>query len=826
MLSVAQLKRNINYYLELATLSYYQKGGEPVGKWCGIGAERLKLGEAVREDVIKNIAAGFSADGCRKLVQNAGKENRQIGWDLTFSAPKSVSVLWSAASPEMRREIQEAQDTAVRKTVEHLEETAASRTGSQGNEQEDAGLIVALFEHGSSRANDPQLHTHALFLNVGVDEAGKTRTILSSALYQQKLTAGALYRTELAHQLVERLGVRLERKEFSFKIKGVPQKLCDSYSKRRNEVVTALRKAGQCSAHAAQIATLETRRPKDTLPRKELFKKWKSEAAKHGFGEKQIERITGRRKLRRRPLISVQGAFRQLSSEHAFFSKNEMLREAALRTQVEAVSLVEVKSVTEQFLKSDASVHQITKRTNFTSVDNLQEEEALLSVAKRLTERECCPVDVKKIESKLMDHQTNPMNWEQAAALGHITLRKDSISIVQGRAGTGKTQMLKTATELWRRNGNRVLGLCVAGKAARGLQEATGMRTETIAKFLYDNDKPLLKQTRHHLRQFRRAFKGQKTTRYRRVKLKANTVLVIDEAAMLSTQDMRQILEEVEKANAKIVLVGDSKQLQPIDRGNPFHALAERLGAIQIDEIQRQQNPFDKKMVIDVSEGNMQSALSNLADRGLVHLAEDRLSAIKQLVSDWGSTTEGSQSLILVPSKCEAAEVNRRCQKTRQLHGTVKNGIGINVQGQTIQVGDRIQFFRRNRSLGLENGDFAVVETVNRSRKTLTVRLDSGRKVLVPVKIYDSIQLGYATTVHKGQGATVDRAFVLLGGYQQDRHLTYVQLSRARAETRVYIDRFESGQDYAHLVASMERDRQRPLALDLAKIEEVLSQSP
>lgn len=319
MLSVAPLAGTVNYYLELATLDYYQTGGEPVGRWCGKGAEDLNLKGQVEEAVIRNIAAGFSADGSKKLVQNAGKENRQTGWDLTFSAPKSVSVLWSVASPEMRTSIQEAQDAAVRATVGYLEERCgASRKGSQGNEQEVAGLVVALFEHGASRANDPQLHTHALVMNVGVDGEGKTRTIVSKPLYQQKMTAGALYRTELGHQLVERLGVKLEHKEFSFQIKGIPQALCDFHSKRRKEVLAALRTAGHSSARSAQIATLETRGRKETLPRAELFEKWREESAKYGLTEKQANRITGRQPVRQRPVKAVQDAFRQLSSEHAY----------------------------------------------------------------------------------------------------------------------------------------------------------------------------------------------------------------------------------------------------------------------------------------------------------------------------------------------------------------------------------------------------------------------------------------------------------------------------------------------------------------------------
>lgn len=482
--------------------------------------------------------------------------------------------------------------------------------------------------------------------------------------------------------------------------------------------------------------------------------------------------------------------------------------------------------MTEHFLKNDGRIHRLPDKTHFTSVENLKEEKALLKSANRLANQSGHNVSVEKLEVMLLDHKANPMNWEQAAALGHITLNNQSISIVRGKAGTGKTHMLKAARKLWEENGNRVLGLCVAGKAARGLHEATGMQTETVAKFLYDNDQTLSKTTRHHARQFKKAARGQKTTRHEPVKIDAKTILVIDEAAMLCTRDMRKVLQEVEQVEAKVVLVGDAKQLQPIAPGNPFQALADRLGAIHIDEVRRQQNPHDRQMVSDLSEGSMQSALESLADRGLVHLAEDRSTAIKHLVTDWSAAGKESNSLILVPSKKEASEINRQCQNVRQRRGEVRNGIGIRIQEQVIQVGDRVQFSQRDRRLGLENGDFGNVDSVNRVKKNLTVRLDSGRKVLVPIDQYDSVRLGYATTVHKGQGITVERAFVLLGGHLQDQHLSYVQLSRSRQSTQVYVDRYEAGQNYSDLLSTMERNRQRTLAIDLGKICESLSQSP
>lgn len=825
MLSVAKLTGNLDYYLQLATLEYYQSGGEPVGRWFGRGADHLKLSGEVDPEVIRQLASGFSPDGKTKLVQNAGKDSRQIGWDLTFSAPKSVSVLWSVAGSAERAEIQTAQEEAVRATISYLEEKCGtSRVGKQGREETEAGLVVGLFEHGSSRANDPQLHTHALVLNLGVDSEGETRSIVSRPFFQQKMTAGALYRTELAHQLVQRLGVRLERSGFAFEVKGVPKSLCEFHSKRRQEVLQALNAAGHSSARAAQIATLETRSQKDTLPRSSLFRKWQSEAAEFSFTEQSVERIMGRRAVRQRPLKAVDSSFRQLDAQHSYFSESELLRESALRSQVEGVALNRLRNVTEDFLKRDERVQQVAK-PYFTSKRNLKEEELLLKSAQRLSQAAGYRLKTASVEAKLLQSAGVPLNWEQSAAVAHVTISDEAIAIVSGKAGTGKTKMLKVATDLWMDAGYEVLGICVAGKAARGLHEATGIRTETVAKFLYDVEpadqaiaEPRLR-TSQSVARSRTHSPGPSS-----VSLTEKSVLVVDEAAMLGTEQMQRILAEVERAKAKIVLVGDAGQLQPIAPGNPFHALAERLGAIQLDEIQRQNDPFDRQMVKDLSEGTAYEALTNLAERGLVHCADDRAAAIRQLVEDWGKAQDRT-SVILVPSRAEAVEINRQCQKLRQRKREVRNGIGLKLNGQTIQTGDRVQFARRDRRINVENGDFGIVEQVNPFQRTLTVRLDSGRKVFVPTQQYDAVQLGYATTVHKGQGVTVDRAFVLLGGYLQDQHLSYVQLSRARTESRVYVDRFEAGQNYADLLAIMERDRRRPLAIDLAKLEEALSQS-
>lgn len=224
-----------DYYLDLAAEDYYLKGGEPPGKWHGKGAKSLSLGCEVKAKELKNLLRGYSVDG-QKLVQNAGKENRQSGWDLTFSAPKSVSVAWSQSDSKQRKAFQDAHSKAVKRALEFIEnEAILTRRGKGGEQKERAKVAIATFEHGTSRAHDPALHTHALVLNLALREDRTTGTIESRGIYQHKMAAGAIYRAELARLIEtdERLGLIAEKKRSWFELKGVDKGLIDEFSKRR-----------------------------------------------------------------------------------------------------------------------------------------------------------------------------------------------------------------------------------------------------------------------------------------------------------------------------------------------------------------------------------------------------------------------------------------------------------------------------------------------------------------------------------------------------------------------------------------------------------------
>lgn len=196
----------------------------------------------------------------KRLEDEPGQRGRRPGFDLTFSAPKSVSVLWALGSSDVRRKIASAHAVAVRDAFAYLEDEAAlTRRGKGGVNRERTGLVAALFPQGTSRANDPDLHTHAVVLNVGVRNDGTTGSIDGRVLYHHKLTAGALYRSSLAHELSRELGVEIVPRQSWFELKGVPDSLCRVLSKRRQDIERVMRKE-QVTGAAARAGRVTTSR--------------------------------------------------------------------------------------------------------------------------------------------------------------------------------------------------------------------------------------------------------------------------------------------------------------------------------------------------------------------------------------------------------------------------------------------------------------------------------------------------------------------------------------------------------------------------------------
>lgn len=801
MLSISAMANGQdNYYLSLAREDYYLAGGEPPGQWAGSGAALLRLTGDVRAEQLTPLFEGFAppevGTGRPKLVFNAGTDDRQPGWDLTFSAPKSVSVFWAQADAAGRAEVQAAQAAAVNAALGYLDEECGwTRRGKGGVAVERCGLVTALFEHGTSRAQDPNLHTHALVLNVGVRADGTTGTVLSRPFYEAKMAAGAVYRAELAHQLQLRLGLECRAEKTWFELANVPQAALDAFSTRRAEIEASLNGSGRSGSRAAEYAALDTRTAKECRPRADLFHDWLAAGRNVGFGPDQARDLGGRVRPDADPAARLRAVLAEsaatLADSLGHFTERALLRRTAEAVQAAGVPVAAVRAAVKDYLHHSPDLVRLGDRDrtpHYTTADLYAVEQDLLKLAEAGHGRRHHDLPGRTVEDTRAAFPR--LNAEQTGALRHLARGGGTIRVVGGLAGTGKTTLLNAARDAWERDGRTVVGAALAGKAAQGLQDGAKIASETVHRRLLDLDAG-------------------------RLTLDPKTVLVVDEAGMVGTRLLARLAEHARKADALLVLVGDHRQLQSVDAGGAFKALGDRLGRAELTRITRQTERWARDAVRQVAEGDAAAALRTFADRGLLTVCDDRFAAARQIAADWGRVGAAApeRHLVFAGENRDAALLNRLCQAERAARGFL-HGPGVDVGGDHYRAGDRVLFTRNSKLVGVKNGGLGTVTGVSPATQSLRVRLDGGAAVHVPLSEYAHLRLGYAVTTHKGQGVTVDHAYVLAGGAMTDRELSYVQLSRARHTTRVYADRAEAGTDLADLARAMTKSRQHTLAHD------------
>lgn len=267
-------KAALAYYDHLRRDDYYTRGGEPPGRWAGEGAERLSLRGPVTQAEFEAALSGVDPKTGERLVQQGGRTRQHsAGWDMTFSAPKSASVLWALSEEPERQAIERAHQAAVLAATTHVEHTAAwARRGRAGGVREPtAGLLMAQFDHHTSRDSDPQLHTHSFIFNLAPRRDGSWGAIVSRELYKAQKDAGAIYRRELAGEL-ERLGYRIDRVKDGFRVAAIPRDVERAFSKRRQAIEEAACAHGYKTAKGMELATLRTRRAKGEAQLGTLFK--------------------------------------------------------------------------------------------------------------------------------------------------------------------------------------------------------------------------------------------------------------------------------------------------------------------------------------------------------------------------------------------------------------------------------------------------------------------------------------------------------------------------------------------------------------------------
>jgi conjugative relaxase-like TrwC/TraI family protein len=777
---------------------YYVGGSEARGEWLGTGARQLGLPRVVEGEALRRVLAGEDSHG--EVLRASRVPIRVAGYDLTFSAPKSVSVLFALGDADVRDAVRSAHDRAVREALGYTERTAAAvRRGAGGARVEPAdGFVAAAFRHRTSRAGDPQLHTHVLVANLAQGLEGRWSTLDGRRLYAQARAASFVYQAVLRSELSRHLGVQwLSIRDGIAEVAGVPKHIQRAFSRRRADIEAALEQQGTSGARASEAAALATRQAKDAHTTLEaLAIEWRARAADLGFGRDDLARTLDQRRVARDlgeqdvdRLFDALASPTGLTRRKATFSRRDVVQALSERLPADLeLSASRLEALAGRFLSSDRVVALLPAdavpetRLSFRRRDGrvlpLAREECVYSTPELLTlERRIMntavasqaagagPASDTAVRRALMARPT--LGADQRTMIEHLCLGGARVSAVVGKAGTGKTYALVAAREAWQASSRPVLGVAVARRAANQLQADSGIATTSVAALLAEIERP------HGA-------------------LPDGAVLVVDEAGMLPTRQLGKLLEAVEQADGKLVLVGDHRQLQELEAGGTFRALVRRGHAVELTENRRQREAWERRALDQLREGDPEHAIQAYVAHDRVHIARTPDDTRRQLVADWRAARAQDDAVMIAQRRSDVADLNQRARELLRRAGEL-GGSELCLPGGRFAVGDLVVIKRNDQRLGVTNGERGRVLAVDTAHQRLAVRLgdvvatlDRGLLAMPTIHGDPPLTHGYAITCHVAQGLTVDRAFVLADDALTSE-LGYTALSRGRHSNRLYL---------------------------------------
>ena len=666
---------------------YYTAGEEPDGVWFNPkGLFGLGDGGNVDSGHFHRLYHGFAPDGSGRLTRNAGSDKRSPGLDMTFSADKSVSALWAISDPELRAEIERAHNDAARVA---LEETVFQHCGFTRIRDRDgqihvlqADLMAAMFQHGTSRDNDPQLHTHCVIFNAArAHDDGKWRAMHQHPVYGWTKAAGAVYRNALAWNLHRNLGIRMERYgqdgEFT-RIAGIPEDLEAEWSKRRAAIVDAANDMGfkvEGNAARAAAANKITRAGKSPDNDPEIrHRRWREESL--GFCEREalIAELLGEaeditQEQLRELTAALEALPERLTREEAVFRLPDIVERVgnataglmgrdAVATAIERVLRhPEVVRLTRIPRSAEGRADMAHTRL-YTTGRTLQMEQALREMAAGMAAETGHGLPAQAIEEKIasLKEQGYALSEEQTTAIRAVTSSGGRVAIVEGAAGSGKTTTLRPIADLHREHGGTVIATAVAWRTAVALGNDLDARPFCVDKLL-------------------------KLAAKNGIEIDGGTTIVVDEAGMLSTRQAHHVLRLAERHGASVVFAGDTRQQQPVEAGPGLRLIRDAVGSVRVDRIRRQKPDLEDVLVhvhgespsaarfrgglmadderarifadyeamtdkpafapwqVKVSEalrdGDVETAIQAWHERGRFHLGYDEERTLSALVDDW-----------------------------------------------------------------------------------------------------------------------------------------------------------------------------------------------
>lgn len=730
MLSIAPIQSSAVASKYFERDDYYlgdEKEGATGGVWWGKGAKRLGLTGEVDQETFRDILDGKLPTG-DELGTGREKKHRP-GWDLTFSAPKSVSILAEVGGDQR---LLEAHDRAVTETLTWMQEhiTTHRARGIFGiRPVETDNLVVALFRHHTSRNQDAQTHTHAVLANVVRSQDRRWVSLNSELFYDHKMLGGNIYRAALARE-VQKLGYAVERihRDGRWEIASVPADVREAFSTRAAEIREAMAERGLEGAAQAEQAALRTRARKAVVPRAALENGWRDTLSQLGFDVDravQEARDAGNVTPKSPPELgrAVTESITRLSDNEAVFSRGELLRWSLAGAMVRGDVASMQAQIEGAARDGDLQPSSLRERPAWTTPTAQEQERRVLMTWERGRGRLRAPLTDAQIRVDLDKTRLTP---EQRPAAELLLSSTDRFTGIIGRAGVGKTFMLGQVRPILEAQGFRVKGLAANSEAARTLEHDAKIASSTLHKHLNEVQRDLVRLRRGN------------PLEAAMLRAKYSTQLwVIDEGSQVDSKLMRKTMFAADRLGARVTIIGDTKQLAAIGAGKPFALLLKAgMRHAEMKAIIRQKDATQREAIEAVYRGNVQAAMTKLRSAVReIDLRDQRLDAI---VDAWKSLNERrAGAIVLTARNAERTEINERLRAVLRAEGKLsgeRSAVALQrvfagrmdkVEAELYRIGDLVLFGRAVPKLGAEARSYWRVAGVDRARNELILRLDS-----------------------------------------------------------------------------------------------------
>jgi conjugative relaxase-like TrwC/TraI family protein len=820
--------------------AYLSGHGESPGRWYGAGATSLGLQGEASVVGFQRMFEGRGPTTGELLGRPHGK-NAVPAFDVVLRPTKSVSILYGLADPATGRALLDAHHAGVREAVVYLDEHLGTRRGHGGVQHVSGhGLLAVGFDHRTSREGDPLLHTHLVVANRTQGPDGRWTAVDGRDLYRHRLAADAVYRATYQRELVRTLGVEWTPADThgNRELQGMPDELVRLFSKRTDQIdleVERLEASGRArTPRLVKWAVHATRKAKQYQTPDTLYDRWRAEAAERGVDPDALVRQVTGRVQDRDPVVpewTVSAMLDRLAGPDGLtatastFGRQDVL--AGLGAELAGATRAELEDLADRFLVEwtvSVVADRAVEERRWSTPELLAVEQRLVAAAVDRAGEQTAVVCHDAVRTARQAHPS--AGEDQQGMVRDLCQGGSGVAVVIGQAGTGKTFALGIARHAWQLDGYRPLACAPTGIATVTLEAEGFEEVATCDRLLTDLDRG-------------------------REQLDSRTVLVVDEAGMAGSRKLARLLDHAHQAQAKVVLVGDDRQLAAIDAGGGFRALRLRLGASELTENRRQQQAWEGEALELVRGGLVEEAVAAYQAHDRVVCSESKPAATLALLQDWWAAYQDSERdrsqdvVVLAGRRAEVDRLNTACQQLLAARGRL-GPERLQVEDRELAVGDRVVCGRNAiGQLGVANGTRGTITALNPQQRTLTIRVDGtdAREVTLPGWYLDGrsrgernrrVDLAYATTGHRAQGLTKWRALVRLTG-SEDANWLYVQLSRAKHDTRLYAvvgpephpaaeldlpDR-EIPDGYAQLAQALSRAGDQRLAIDTASTVDV-----